>query len=488
VNFNVELTSNISATARADEAALKALRGALLDVDKAVKGVSGQTPQNAIPEGAKADKATGKSDADRKVKEQSKALDLLKKNASKASGAIEVPIKWVAAAAGVAGFAGLAKMAMGYAGMAKLQTLVFQTQMNFRALFRGVDPSPVLRAFEKFSKNLSGTTVTGKALGDILTRGFNSFFRLVEKLEPLASAAFQGMVLGALYAENALLKAEIAFAPYIVAVEKAIGTESGLETAAYAGAIALGVLAVAAAAAAAPFVAAGAAIMAVSAAIQQAVKLYREWDELMAARKKEQLANEGFGDAAYGIKVGKQAKRVYVDKSGKAVEDYGPPISADEQRRLDLAKATAPAGTDAGKALGDGLVKGMNASEAAVKAAGGKLADAATQGVREKAEIHSPSKKMARDGRYMGEGVEQGIDASAPDVQAAAERSLVPEIPSAPKGSPSASKSLASVVMHNVFQIMGGNKEETKAAVLEALDEIVLKAKIQAGVPDEVTP
>ncbi|MFT3773014.1 MAG: hypothetical protein QM820_47125 [Minicystis sp.] len=130
----------------------------------------------------------------------------------------------------------------------------------------------------------------------------------------------------------------------------------------------------------------------------------------------------------------------------------------------------------------------MGASEAAVKAAGGKLADAATQGVRDKAQIKSPSRVMRRDGRYMGEGVEEGIDDSAPHVQAAAERSLVPQLPSAPKGSPSAARSAASITMHNVFQIMGGNKEETKQAVLEALDEIMWKTKVSAGVPDEVTP
>ncbi|MFT3773013.1 MAG: hypothetical protein QM820_47120 [Minicystis sp.] len=285
MDFVAKLDNQISPSAKEATADLLALKGALGDVNKALGSLGGQSPKSAVPEAAKGDKATGKEDAGKKAKEQSKALQTLKANAGKASGAVSVPIKWVAATAGVAGLAGLAKLAMGYAGMAKLQALVYQTQLNFRALFKGVDPSPVLRAFQQFSKNLSAQTVTGKALGDVLTRGFNSVFRLVEKLEPVASAAFQGMVLGALYAENALLKVEIALAPYIVAVEKAVGSADGLETAAYAGALALGVLAVAAASAAAPFIAAGAAITAVAAALRQAVSLYKEWKALSEDEK-----------------------------------------------------------------------------------------------------------------------------------------------------------------------------------------------------------
>ena len=80
-----------------------------------------------------------------------------------------------------------------------------------------------------------------------------------------------------------------------------------------------------------------------------------------------------------------------------------------------------------GKQMGAGLVKGLDSSAPAAAEAGARLTDAANSGLKDKAEIHSPSRLFMRDGLDMGAGLELGLDLSAADVQDAADR-MVPTL------------------------------------------------------------
>lgn len=85
---------------------------------------------------------------------------------------------------------------------------------------------------------------------------------------------------------------------------------------------------------------------------------------------------------------------------------------------------------DAGAAMGQGLVEGLNSKLGAVRAAAARLANAAAAAVRAAAAIASPSKVFARLGAYLGEGLAVGMDDSRRDVRASA-RGLVDEVVSA---------------------------------------------------------
>jgi hypothetical protein len=409
---------------------------------------------------------------------------------SAVGGLARTAVLGLAAAAGVAGGGGLLKLALGYQGMARFQALTYRLSLDFRALFSKVDPGPALRAFERFEKNFSKTTVTGKALEGIITRSFNGLFSFLEKAEPYVTAFGQGMVLAGLYVEQGILRARLALYPYTSALEDAIGAEDGVEMAAIAGGIAVAGLGAYAAVATAPLLPFAAAIAAVTAAIEQAIKLYREWDSTALGRKIAQdfgLLSQAEIDAQHGYKG--PAPKNFVTGDIK-------PIAVPESAVPNPTPVAATNGVATGKALGDGLVKGLAGSESAVRAAGGRVANAADKGVRDVAQIHSPSRKFEQDAKYMGDGTVRGLDASKAAVQAAAERSLVPslDVARAAGGVPSAGAVPGSVTVNltaNFPNVRSGAREDIEAALEQARPriaaDVVRELCLQLGVSTEAT-
>jgi hypothetical protein len=358
-----------------------------------------------------------------------------------------------------------ATMVIGWQSAARLQMISYKLGQNFRAMFKGVDAKPLERAFLRLTDMFSMTSVFGRNASGLLTRTFNSFFRSAESGVPVIEAIADGLLLAGMRGENAWLRARIALVPYTSAISRALGKVETLSAVSYlvAGAVTvlgakmawtasiatgrfvLGMLTgagaalrmgiaailsaarvvtmgVAATGAAAPFLALAAAIAAVVVAADQFSKLSKEWDGDLLLR------SLGFGESDAD-----KMNRKF-DEEAAARKKAGKKSLVREVAQLPAAAGqaapTRAKGAESGKALADGLVAGMKAKEAEVAAGGAGLAKAADAGVRAAAQIRSPSRLMAKEAGYMGEGVEQGLERSKPGVQRAAEQSLVPTIAS----------------------------------------------------------
>lgn len=379
------------------------------------------------------------------------------------AGAIKGALPLMIAATGAAGIAGLAKVAIGYRAMSQIQGILARTQIGFRQLFAGVDPQPLVRAIDRISRNFTAQTATGRAMGDAMTRAFNGIFRAVEAAEPYVTAFGQGILLAFLYAENAVLRARVALAPYTGALDGVVSSTSLMRVAAIGGGIALAAAAGYAVVAAAPFLALGAAIMAVAAAFEQASKLAKEWDENSSSQIWRKLKSD------LGVMSTEERNKASGIVTG---DDY-------DRMQADKAKASGQA---VGQAMGAGVVDGMASAEAAVKAGGEKLAAAAEAGAKAKAEIRSPSRKMRRDvGRQLGEGVALGEEDMRGRVQRAAATSLVPDAPIGGGLARGGGVSLTGPLVH-VGQIVVGTMEDMGAEVRRILDVETGRAAERLGI------
>lgn len=382
----------------------------------------------------------------------------------KLTGALKGALPLMIAATGAAGFAGLAKIAIGYKAISQIQGILSRAQLGFRQLFSGVNPQPLVRALDLFSRNFTAQTATGRAMGDAMTRAFNGIFRAVEAAEPYVTAFGQGILLAFLYAENAVLRARVALAPYTGALDGVVSSTTLLRVAALGGGIALVAAAGYAAVAAAPFLAMAAAILAVAAAFEQATKLAKEWDENSSSQIWRQLKSD------LGIMSTEERNKASGIVTG---DDY-------DRMQADKAKASGQA---VGQAMGAGVVAGMAGAEAAVKAGGEKLAAAAEAGAKAKAEIRSPSRKMRRDvGRQLGEGVALGEEDMRGRVQRAAASSLVPDAPIAGGAvARGGGVSLTGPLVH-VGQIVVGAMGDLGAEVRRILDVEAGRAAERLGI------
>lgn len=439
--------ASIKATWAAGQAQARAASGAF--------GGAGKAAISAGSAASSAAKATadigGKAAAAGKA--GGSALDKIglgAKDGKAAVSALSGVLPLLAAGFGVAGAAGAVKMALGYRGVAQLQAITARAEVNVRKLFTGVDPSPVVRAYNRFTQIFSASTVTGKVFGDVITRSFNQLFAAVEKAEPLVTGFAQGMLLAFLYAENGVLRARLALAPYSEMLGDIFSKSALVKAAAIGGGLAIAVAGGYAAIAAAPFLTLAAAITAVVSAYEQATKLAKEWDENSSGQIWNKLADDlgvndarkardkaylsgGHSDADTNAFFASQQPKAQAGASGasaaaKSGGEAGAAGAAAAKKGNDPGAAAA-AGAAAGTAMAAGMVAGMAGGKAAVEAAGKDLAGAADKGVRDKAEIKSPSKLFRREGAYMGQGTVGGIRDQADAVQEAAEQALVPRPP-----------------------------------------------------------
>jgi len=373
-----------------------------------------------------------------------------------------------AAYAGLNSLGDLTKMAIGWRTMGQLQLVSYRATMDLRRAVAGVDAQPLVRAAERLEKNLSKSTVTGNALSGILTRGFDGAFRVVEKLEPMAEAFFQGALIGALELELGILKLEERFAPLVVAVENWVTSEDGMQTAAYAGAAALAAVGVSAAIATAPVLATAAAFVSVGNAIRAAIDLKKQWDGAAVWKKVKADAT----DATLGM-MGMGNGQGGRDQDA---QDRGRAAFEANQARFATARAASD-GRSTGNDIGQGIVKGLDETASDVKAAGGRAADAAIQGARTKAEAHSPAESTARLGRDLDAGVVKGLGQGADAVQAAGEKALVPDVSgSGGGGSGGGGFSIQNLIGQLIIQAKGGDADAIAEALSEKAPEILQMA------------
>lgn len=340
-------------------------------------------------------------------------------------------------AVGAAGGLELTKLALGFKGMAQLSAISARTGMQVRQLFSGVDPSPVVRAADRFTQLFNKATATGAAISGLFTRAFNSLFGGIEKAEPLFFAFAEGMVGAALQIEIAYYKARLALMPLTDAIGDAIGPMIDIDSAAAAGGLALGGLAIYAGIAAAPFIPLAAAIAAAAKALQL---LNEQWTKLQS----EVSGSGGFAAAFKDMsqhfeghdssdEIGKRARAAYEASETQRGPAAGvkPPVPAG------AAPEAGAAGQPTGKAYADGIAQGVGAGLPGVDAAGKKIVTTLDASTRAAGQIQSPSKLAARTGREFPAGTAKGIDDGAGMVADAAARSMVPRMDGAGAGASS---------------------------------------------------
>ncbi len=370
-----------------------------------------------------------------------------------------IAVKTVLAQQGVEALkfaAGLLKanfhLALGYQGAARLSMISAQASFNWRRLFMGTNPRPLLDAIQRTSQLIDPRTFTGKTLGEFITRSANGIFNFLAKAEPYVRLFFKGMLYGALQAEIAWLKLRIAIQPALNLLPDGIGlmTTFGMGALAVKGAFALMGVGVAlgvgkaaiglatfgraALVATGPLLPLVAAVGALVLAYQQFKELQDSWDENSWTQIKTQLksdlglASKEETDAAMskrqGITTGDDYDKKY--KLGKYAEKSTAPAAPLPK---DAAKQAAPAGANVGKQLGMGMLAGMKDTEAKVAGGGRDLVLAAEGGAKSAAVIKSPSQKWRKEiGRNLGEGAALGLEDSADRMNDAA-RAMVSDAP-----------------------------------------------------------
>lgn len=399
------------------------------------------------------------------AKEQESAL---LKVGGAATGALGALLKMGAAAAGVGGAAELTKLALGWKGVASLQMISQRASWDMRRSMMGIDAAPVIRAASRLEQNLSLSTITGRALSDILKRGFGTAFDAVEKFEPVLSGAFQLGVLGALKLEGSLLKIQIAAAPLTVAIEQLMESEAGMAVSSAAGAAGLALIGPAIDGLLTPVTIAAKTFALLGKGINEALALKREWDENSGGQIKTKLKQD-----------------LGIESSDEAAERI------QKQSRADFEKnqAARPAGKGTGSDLGDGIVEGMRDKEAEVRAGGARLGNVANQGARDAVGAHSPADATIDLGRDLGDGSIVGMDSKRDEVQAAAERSLVPKVGGAragggaPAAADAATGSGPMIFNFNFPGITSGKPEDLQKAARDGFGPGLRQLAVMIGLP-----
>lgn len=144
---------------------------------------------------------------------------------------------------------------------------------------------------------------------------------------------------------------------------------------------------------------------------------------------------------------------------------------------------------DAGANLIKGLIKGMKSQFTTLEDTAADAAEKAREKLEQGEEIRSPSRKWARDGAFMGEGLALGLESSIPDVLSAVDKfaapldlmSMVDAMPMNDSGPVSVSESSPiSVEVTNIFHGVE-NAEQISAKVEESIVRIFEGRLAQTG-------
>lgn len=192
----------------------------------------------------------------------------------------------------ILGVAALAKMAIAVnkVAQAKLDKLATKAKKDWADLFAGVHVDKFVAGLTELEKSLTANTSEGRALKDLISTLLNPLFDGIPKVVPLIRQLFRGFVLGALLAGIAALKFYILVRNMIpesvkTALKDTASNIDWMTTALYAGAIAVGVVAVAlgiltailivlAVAIASPFILGAAVIAVVAAGVYGAIQAF----------------------------------------------------------------------------------------------------------------------------------------------------------------------------------------------------------------------
>lgn len=409
------------------------------------------------------------------------------KGALAVAGAVGA-VHLAAAAAGAAAIAGMVPLAMGTRGMAQLGAVASRASMNFKNMFVGVDPSPVVRAFSKFTNNFTTGTVAGKALQKQLTGMFNGMFKGLEKAEPYLTGFAKGAILGIIKLEGKFYEAESAVLDLVESEEDIvfplIQAADGVDG-----------IGLAADLATLPFIIIGEEL---KGAVWLAGQL-KDLMEWIAGDGKDGPTPDYSGGASGGNDGGNGGDNG--ERAGSGIGDNGGMGGAGSGGNTDsgatevtdgvandVGAGAAEAGKQIGVDLGNGIVEGLNSTVPDVTAAGANVANAAETGARTASDTHSPSRKMAKFGGDLGDGVIVGLEDSADRVQRAAASSLVPTPTAGANGASTGTSGSGTgiQIMGPLVQISGlvvQGGEEGKAQFMDVLEsELTRAAEIIAKV------
>lgn len=296
---------------------------------------------------------------------------------------------------------------------------------NLKGLTSGINLDPLLKGGAAFFSLVDESTVTGAALKQMVTLFGDGFAKAFGAAAPVGAQFFKGLVIGALTFTVAILKVR-------KAVQGALGDR----------------------------------------------KLVGDIDVMKGALVAGQVVATTF--AAVLVTVAGAFGVLAVAIAGP-VAALARIIGAFQEGVTFLRSLN---GVEIGQALVDGLVKGISAGGAAVKAAVVGLADSAKGALTGALKIKSPSKVFEGYGANTTEGFARGVDASAPRAQAAVD-AMAPEGPSGGAGGGGGASSRASAVTLTVnITISGGGggadralvAPEVRAGMIQALREMALAA------------
>lgn len=422
------------AQARAEAAGSKAAFKALKNFSSGAKGpvspwASGKPPPGGpvspkmpgMPAGAKAAEDAG-GDPEKAGASAFKAPKDLK-YILKHAGIGKAAMGAMGAAAGLE----LTKLALGYRGMAMLQAVTQRAGLQIRQLFAGVDPKPVVRAFDTLTNQIFNKAgPAGKALASIFDHVFNGLFGGVEKAEPVLQGFFEYAIVGALKLETAYYELRLAALPLQDSLSGLADAVSPL--ASYIDDLTSSTGAM------------GGAFGGANQSIQSTVDELKMLIDLVdkAAKGWKGLAEAFQGKGAWQVNAKERLGMISKGEAGKERAERGVETQADILARKygggaapteapGSAAASEAAGFVTGKAYPSGLAKGIDAGAPAAAAAGGAAADGVNKSAQKALGIQSPSKVGAETGEEYPAGLAVGVRRGAPEAQEEMAKAAMPK-------------------------------------------------------------
>jgi hypothetical protein len=256
--------------------------------------------------------------------------------------------------------------------IAKAQLLTISVQMmkfreNLSTLFSGAKIEPILLAFKEITDMFSQSTAMGRALKGVVERIFVGVGHQIQPLPLLVKRFFQGVVIGSLLAENAILRLQRWW-------RKTFGDATIFQNVNWGRVVLIG--------------AATATLMLVGALVT--------------------LTALAAGGLAIVV-----APFVLMYKWQQKCIDMGRQLGESFSGLIDKFRG-------AGKDAGAGLLSGLASTGGPLGAAAANLGAKALQAFRDKLQIRSPSRKFFEAAGHIGGGAVLALRASKPAVQRAA--------------------------------------------------------------------
>jgi hypothetical protein len=330
---------------------------------------------------------------------------------------------------------------MGDLAMRKFQTVGVQTQRlkdGFARMFEGVDGSPLARILMVIANALDTSTVTGAAMRTVIKSAFEEISKAAEFVAPYLQTFFEGAILLALKFYNALY-------PVRQAIKKLFGGDDSGDG------------------------------------------LKKTEDTIL------NLANNvGAGFTAAGIAIAYMIENAgklatVIDKLITMLPSIGPAFilakGAIQTLMQDLG-ATGGKAQGSGKSVADGVAAGITTGSPAVERAMATMGERGLKAFDKAMQIQSPSKVMMLRGKYIDQGLAQGVNDNA-QAPAAAMANVGPSIADAAKPS-SGGASGGGNVVHVTFaadsvKVGGGSIGEARDQLTATMSDVFQRAALLQG-------